>query len=78
MAGQTFGKTCWGSEWQKALSHIGQHQNVVVHCFITQNTFEERIDRMIQDKRRLADMTVADGESWIGKLSNSEIREILG
>lgn len=56
---------------------IGQHQNVVVHRFVTQNTFEERIDQMIQDKRRLADMTVATGESWIGKLSNSELREIF-
>lgn len=56
---------------------IGQHQNVMVHRFITQNTFEERIDRMIQDKRHLADMTVATGESWIGKLSNSELREIF-
>lgn len=41
------------------------------------NTFEERIDQMIQDKRHLADMTVASGESWIGKLSNSELREIF-
>ena len=57
---------------------IGQHQNVVVHRFITLNTFEQRIDRMIQDKRHLADMTVASGESWIGKLSNSELREIFG
>jgi len=32
---------------------------------------------MIQDKRHLADMTVASGESWIGKLSNSELREIF-
>ena len=56
---------------------IGQHQNVVVHRFITKNTFEERIDQMIQDKRHLADMTVATGESWIGKLSNSELREIF-
>lgn len=56
---------------------IGQHQNVVVHRFITQNTFEELINQMIQDKRHLADMTVASGESWIGKLSNSELREIF-
>jgi len=40
-------------------------------------SFEERINRMIQDKRHLADMTVAAGESWIGKLSNSELREIF-
>ena len=57
---------------------IGQHQNVLVHRFITQNTFEERIDKMIQDKRHLADMTVATGESWIGKLSNKELRELFG
>ena len=57
---------------------IGQHQNVLVHRFITQNTFEERIDKMIQDKRHLADMTVATGESWIGKLSNQELRELFG
>ena len=57
---------------------IGQHQNVLVHRFITQNTFEERIDKMIQDKRHLADLTVATGESWIGKLSNRELRELFG
>ncbi|MCR4854279.1 MAG: DEAD/DEAH box helicase, partial [Prevotella sp.] len=56
---------------------IGQHQNVQVHRFITKNTFEERIDQMIQDKRHLADMTVATGENWIGKLSNRELREIF-
>ena len=57
---------------------IGQHQNVLVHRFITQNTFEERIDKMIQDKRHLADLTVVTGESWIGKLSNKELRELFG
>ncbi len=57
---------------------IGQKKNVVVHRFITKNTFEERIDQMIQQKKHLADMTVASGESWIGKLSNEELREIFG
>ena len=33
---------------------------------------------MIQDKRHLADLTVATGESWIGKLSNKELRELFG
>lgn len=57
---------------------IGQHQNVIVHRFITQNTFEEQIDRMLQEKKELADMTVATGENWIGQLSNDELKEILG
>ena len=56
---------------------IGQKKNVMVHRFITKNTFEERIDDMIQAKKHLADMTVATGESWLGKLSNKELREIF-
>ena len=57
---------------------IGQHRNVQVHRFITKNTFEERIDAMIQEKRHLADITVSSGENWIGKLSNKELHEIFG
>ena len=57
---------------------IGQHKNVQVHRFITQHTFEERIDAMIQEKKHLADLTVSTGESWIGKLSNKELHEIFG
>lgn len=56
---------------------IGQHQNVVVHRFITKNTFEEQIDRMIQEKKHLSDMTVSIGENWIGNLSNEELSEIF-
>ena len=39
--------------------------------------FEERINDMINSKRQLADMTVSSGESWIGRLSNKELREIF-
>lgn len=56
---------------------IGQHKNVLVHRFITKDTFEERIDNMIQQKKGLADLTVATGENWIGKLSDEEIRQIF-
>ena len=57
---------------------IGQKNNVMVHRMICKNTFEERIDEMIQKKKHLAEMTVATGENWIGKLSNKELREIFG
>ena len=57
---------------------IGQEKNVVVHRFITKNTFEERINDMINQKRALAEMTVSTGENWIGKLSNKELKEIFG
>ncbi|MDR2651120.1 MAG: DEAD/DEAH box helicase [Prevotellaceae bacterium] len=57
---------------------IGQNKNVMVHRMICKNTFEERIDEMIQRKKHLAEMTVATGENWIGKLSNKELRDIFG
>jgi SNF2 family DNA or RNA helicase len=50
----------------------------MVHRMICKNTFEEKIDAMIQKKKHLAEMTVATGENWIGKLSNKELREIFG
>ncbi len=57
---------------------IGQTKNVMVHRFITKNTFEERINDMINSKRALAELTVSAGENWIGKLSNKQLREIFG
>lgn len=56
---------------------IGQKKNVMVHRFITKNTFEERINEMIQSKKALAEMTVSTGENWIGNLSNKELKTLF-
>ncbi len=56
---------------------IGQRRNVTVHRLITENTFEERIDAMIQAKKELAELTVADGERWITEFSDAELRELV-
>lgn len=56
---------------------IGQDKNVMVHRFITRSTFEERINEMIQNKKHLADMTVSSGETWIGQLSDQELKSIF-
>ena len=56
---------------------IGQKSNVMVHRFITKNTFEERINEMIQSKKALANMTVATGENWMGNLSNKELKGLF-
>jgi len=56
---------------------IGQTRNVMVHRFITQGTFEEKINKLIQEKKNLASMAVATGEKWIGDLSNSELSELM-
>ncbi|WP_422413214.1 MULTISPECIES: SNF2-related protein [unclassified Endozoicomonas] len=56
---------------------IGQKRNVQVHRLITENTFEEKIDAMIQGKKELANLTVASGEQWITELSDQEIKELV-
>jgi len=56
---------------------IGQQRNVTVHRLITEHTFEEKIDAMIQRKKALADLTVASGEQWIGDLSDDELADLV-
>jgi len=56
---------------------IGQKKNVIVHRFISKNTFEEKINLLINSKKDLADMTVNTGEKWIGELNNQEIEALF-
>ncbi|MCL6272321.1 SWF/SNF helicase family protein, partial [Sansalvadorimonas sp. 2012CJ34-2] len=56
---------------------IGQKKSVQVHRLITENTFEEKIDAMIQSKKELAELTVASGEQWLSELSNDDIRQLV-
>ena len=56
---------------------IGQTRTVQVHRLLTRDTFEERINDMIQAKRGLAEMTVGTGEQWIGQLSDRELHELF-
>lgn len=56
---------------------IGQKQNVQVYRMICANSFEERINQMIESKKELADMTVNVGEKWIGEMSNRQLEEIF-
>jgi SNF2 family DNA or RNA helicase/uncharacterized Zn finger protein len=56
---------------------IGQKRNVFVHRLITKNTFEEKIDAMLNSKKELADLTVSTGEAWLAKMTNDELRELF-
>lgn len=56
---------------------IGQSRNVVVHRLITKDTFEEKINELINSKKKLTEMTVASGENWISKLSDDELRQVF-
>ncbi len=56
---------------------IGQRNKVQVYRFICANTFEERINAMIQSKRDLAELTVSAGESWLGQLSDRQLNDLF-
>ena len=56
---------------------IGQNKNVFVHRLITQHTFEEKINDLINSKKKLADLTVNQGEKWIGQMSDKELMEVF-
>ncbi|MGE0173922.1 MAG: DEAD/DEAH box helicase [Oligoflexales bacterium] len=57
---------------------IGQKNNVIVNKFICRGTIEEKIDRMIADKRLLADSIVDKGaEINLTELSNDELLELV-
>lgn len=56
---------------------IGQQKNVMVHRMITKGTLEEKIDDMLRSKKQLANLAVANGEKWIGELSDTEIRQLV-
>ena len=56
---------------------IGQQKNVMVWRLITQSTFEEKIDEIIRRKKDLANLTVATGESWIGNMTNEDLKALV-
>ena len=56
---------------------IGQRRNVQVRKLVCVGTLEERIDRMIEDKRDLAERIVGSGEGWLTELSTAQIRELV-
>jgi SNF2 family DNA or RNA helicase len=56
---------------------IGQTKNVFVHKFITPGTLEERIDQMIEDKKKIAGAIVGSDESWLARLDNEAFKQLI-
>lgn len=56
---------------------IGQTRNVQVHKFVCAGTLEERIDEMIERKKKIAGLVVGAGEGWLTELSNTELKKLF-
>jgi SNF2 family DNA or RNA helicase len=56
---------------------IGQKKNVFVHKFVTLGTLEERIDQMIEDKKKIANSIVGADESWLTELDNESFKKLI-
>ncbi|MFQ6537731.1 MULTISPECIES: DEAD/DEAH box helicase [Aphanothece] len=56
---------------------IGQQNRVLVHKFITSGSVEEKIDRMIREKSRLAEEIVGSGEDWLGGLDVGQLKDLV-
>lgn len=56
---------------------IGQRKNVFVHKFVAIGTVEERIDAMIEDKKRLSSLVVGNDEAWLTELDNDTFKELI-
>ena len=51
---------------------IGQSRTVFVHLFISHGTLEDRIDRILEEKRAIAGELVVSGESFLLKMGDAE------
>ena len=56
---------------------IGQRRDVSVSTLVSAGTVEEKIDRVLQDKQALADLTVGSGEDWLTQLADEELLDLL-
>ncbi|WP_375491903.1 DEAD/DEAH box helicase [uncultured Nostoc sp.] len=56
---------------------IGQKKNVFVHKFVVIGTLEERIDQMIEDKKKLSNAVVGSDESWLTELDNEAFKRLI-
>ena len=56
---------------------IGQTKNVLVHKFVCVGTLEERIDRMLEEKKALAESIIGSGENWLTEMSTTDLRDLV-
>ena len=56
---------------------IGQKKNVFVHKMLTRGTIEEKIEKMLEEKKELADAIIKSGENMLADLSTERLKELI-
>jgi non-specific serine/threonine protein kinase len=57
---------------------IGQKRNVLVHKFVCRGTIEERIDELIESKRKVAeDLLAGEGEINLTEFADAELMALV-
>ncbi|RKZ23394.1 hypothetical protein DRQ18_00655 [bacterium] len=56
---------------------IGQRKDVFVHAFVTRGTVEEKIEKMLEEKKELFRSIVQPGMKFITELADDELRELF-
>jgi SNF2 family DNA or RNA helicase len=56
---------------------LGQHRTVSAHKLVCGGTVEERIDQVIDDKRKLADAVVGNSDAPLSELSTDSPRDLV-
>jgi SNF2 family DNA or RNA helicase len=57
---------------------IGQTARCVfIHRIICKGTFEERVDSILEEKRRICGLAMPSGEHWFAELSDEQLRTLF-
>ncbi len=56
---------------------IGQDHPVQVHRLIAEGTMEDRIAKLLESKRDLAEKVVGEGEAWIADMTNDQLADLV-
>jgi SNF2 family DNA or RNA helicase len=56
---------------------IGQRKNVFVHKFLAIGTLEEKINQLIEDKKKLSGIVIGSDESWLTELDNAAFKKLI-